>query len=135
MYIDIDVLNRSSISSIETFFDKLLRGTLTDNLFFGELPVNLSKDWKEVVVVDCGNPVYDHDAYSNCTVLVYIFAKQNPYGIKDVKRMQEMERKLNELILNNSDEHYHISHRGSYQNYDAVNDMFFNIVQIHLITS
>lgn len=131
----IDTLDRMTISSIETFFDSLLRGkdNLTENLFFDEMPTSLKKGWKEFVVVDCGNPLQDKDAYGRQTVLVYMYVTQNAYGKKDVKTMQALEQKLNRLINGNLDEHYHTSFRGRYSHYDAVNDMYFNIVQINLI--
>lgn len=129
------MMDRANISSIETFFDGLLRGKLTNNLFFNELPVSVGKNWKEMVVVDCGNPMRDKDAIVEGTVLIMLYAKQNPYGHKDVKTLQKLEKKLNELILENEDEHYHISRRGSYSNYNAVNDIFFNVIQINLLIS
>ena len=125
--------NRMNISSVETFFDSILRGTLTDNLFFGELPPRLSKDWKELVVVDCGNAIRDFDGYARSTVLIYLYAKQSAYGIKDVKTLQELETKLNTIIENNDNEYYHITRRGAYQNYNAINDIYFNTIQINLV--
>lgn len=131
----IETLDRMTVSSIETFFDSLLRGpnNLTENLFFDEMPTSLKKDWKQFVVIDCGNPLQDKDAYGRQTVLVYMYVKPNAYGKKDVKTMQELEQKLNRLINGNTDAHYHTSFRGRYSHYDAVNDMFFNIAQINLI--
>lgn len=131
--VTIEKRNRANVSSVETFFDRIFRGTLTDNLFFGELPTSMKKDWKELVVVDCGNAIRDHDGFARSTVLVYLYVKQNAYGIKDVATMQRLESTLNEIIENNDDEYYHISRRGSYQNYNAVNDIFLNSVQINLI--
>ena len=75
----------------------------------------------------------DYDAIGMQTVLILLYVKQNPYGVKDVKAMQKLETKLNELIDNNDDPYYHISRKGSYSSYDSVNDIFFNIVQINLI--
>lgn len=131
----IEKLDRKNISSIETFFDSLLRGEdkLTKNLFFNELPVELSKDWNDMAVVDCGNPLRDHDAYAVGTVLVLLYAKQSPYGFKDVKRLQQMEKALNRLVQENEDPNYHVSFRGRYSNYNAVNDIYFNVIQLNLV--
>lgn len=122
-----------TISSIETFFDSLLRGKLTKNLFFGELPTNIVKSWKDVVVVDCGNPIRNKDAFSQGTILVYLYVRQNSQGVKDVKTMQMLECKLNELIDNNSDPYYKTTIVGNYTNYNAVNDLYFTIIQINLV--
>ena len=131
----IDKLDRKNISSIETFFDNLLRGSdkLTKNLFFNELPIDISKDWETFAVVDCGNPLRDNDAYGVGTVLVLLYAKQNSYGIKNVKVLQKMERDLNRIIQANEDPNYHVSIRGRYSNYNAVNDIFFNVIQLNLV--
>lgn len=133
--IPVEVQNRRNTSSVETFFDGLLRGAdkLTENLFFGELPTTIKDSWNELAVVDCGNPQYDHGAYSSQTVLVLLYVKQNAYGKKDVKTLQSMEEKLNELILGSEEDYYDVSIRGRYSNYDAVNDIYYNIVQINLI--
>lgn len=127
--------NRKNISSIETFFDTLLRGKLTDHLFFGDFPTSWKEDWKEVVVVDCGNPVRDYDAYSAGTILVSIYCMPNAYGVKDVTHMQWLESTLNRLIDDNTNPHYVITRRGSYGNYNAVNDVYFNVIQVNIIIS
>lgn len=134
---DIESYHRKTISSIETFFDSLLRGSdkLTENLFFEELPTSWKKEWDELVLVDCGNPQRDKDAFGVQTILISIYTKANAYGRKDVKTMQRLEKRLNELILGNDDEHYHTTLRGRYSNYSAVNDVFFNIVQINLVVT
>lgn len=131
----IEKLDRKDISSIETFFDTLLRGEdkLTKNLYFNELPTELDKNWKEIVVVDCGNPIRDHNAFSVGTVLILLYAKQNTYGIKDVKRLQQMEKALNRLVQGNTDPNYHLSFRGRYSNYNAVNDIYFNVIQLNIV--
>lgn len=132
---DIDSYNRRTISSIETFFDGLLRGKtkLTENLFFEQLPTSWKKEWNELVLVDCGNPQRERDAYGVQTILVYLYVKANAYGRKDVKTIQRLERRLNELILTNDDPDYHTSLRGRYSNYSAVNDVFYDVVQINLV--
>ena len=131
----IEKLDRKNISSIETFFDTLLRGDdkLTKNLFFNELPVDIKKDWKTFAVVDCGNPMRDYDAYGASTILVLLYVKQNAYGIKDTKSLQEMEKALNRLVRENNDPYYHVTIRGRYSDYNAVNDIFFNVIQLNLV--
>lgn len=125
--------DRMTISSMETFFDGLLRGKVTDALYFGDLPVNISKKWKEIVVVDCGNPMRNKGVFTSGTVLIYIYARQNAYGLKDVATMQKVEQLLSDVIEANDDPHYHTSIMGSYANFDAINDMYFNIIQVHLV--
>lgn len=127
--------NRANISSVQTFFDKLLRGRLTKNLFFDELPTSIGKDWKELAVVNCRNIMRDKDAYARQTLLVMLYAKQSAYGTKDVRILQQLETKLNALIDENDDPYYHLSRSGCYSGYDAINDIYYTIVQINLIVT
>jgi len=131
----LEKLKRKNISSVETFFDELFRGSdkLTKNLFFNDLPIDISKDWQDFAVVDCGNPLRDKDAYVEGTVLVLLYAKQNAYGLKNVKGLQDLECRLMEIVNDCSDPHYHISFRGRYSNYNAVNDIFFNVIQLNIV--
>ncbi|MBO7684817.1 MAG: hypothetical protein J6Y20_04620 [Lachnospiraceae bacterium] len=131
----IEKLDRKNISSIETFFDNLFRGEdkLTKNLFFNELPTEIGKDWKDFVVVDLGNPLQDKDAYAGGTVLVLLYAKQNAHGVKNVPSLQKLEKALNRLVQENNDPYYHVSFRGRYSNYNAVNDIYFNVIQLNLV--
>lgn len=131
----LEKLKRKNISSIETFFDGLFRGSdkLSKNIFFNELPIDISKDWEDFVVVDCGNPLRDKDAYVEGTVLVLLYAKQNAFGIKEVKGLQALESRLMEIVNGCSDPYYHISFRGRYSNYNAVNDIFFNVIQLNIV--
>lgn len=129
----IQKMNRMNVSSIETFFDKLLRGNLTDNLFFNDLPPQIKETWKDFAIVNVINPIRDHDSHALGTVLIELYAKQNPYGIKNVKGLAELEAKLNEIVEGCEDENYHISRRGAYSHYDAVNDIYYIVVQISLV--
>lgn len=131
--VDIEKKKRMTVSAVEQFFDGLLRGKLTKNLFFGEIPSSIRKDWKSLVVVDCANAVRDYEAYGAGTVLIYLMSKPNTSGTKDCKQIAELEMKLTELIDSNNDPYYVTSRRGSYGKYDTVNDMFFNVIQINLI--
>lgn len=130
---DLEKEDRKSISSVETYFDAILRGRLTDNLFFTEMPTSLRKKWKEFVVVDCGSTLNDKGAYSQGSVLIFLFAMPNSTGTKNVKILSRMESCLNRIIMEADDPHYVISKTGSYSDYDAINDLFYNVVTINLI--
>ena len=131
----IEKLDRKNISSIKTFFDNLFRGEdkLTKNLFFNAPPTEISKDWKDFVVVDLGNPLQDKDAFEAGTVLILLYAKQNDYGVENTPGLQKLEKALNRLVRENTDPYYHVSFRGRYSNYNAVNDIHFNVIQLNLV--
>lgn len=130
---NLEMMNLMSVSKVEEYFDSILRGRLTDNLFFDQMPTALGKGWKSFAVVDCGTAIRDYDAYGAGTVRIFLYQSPNASGVKDVKEFYRMESALNAAIAGSSDEHYVISRKGSYSGYDAINDMFFNIIQLNLI--
>lgn len=132
---DIETRKRMTVSAVEDFFDRLLRGRVGDALFFGELPSSFNSTFRSLVIVDAANAIRDYEAYGAATVLIYLVAKPNTDGTKDVAVISGMEMKLTELLDSNDDPHYTTTRRGSYGKYDTVNDVFFNVVQVNLIIS
>lgn len=130
---NVDIMNIMSVSKVEEYFDGLLRGKLSDNIFFTKMPTSIQKGWKSFVVVDCGSSIRDFDAYGQGSVLVTMFVTPNAGGKKNAKEMYRMESKLNEIISTSSDEHYVISKENSYARYDAASDCFYNIVKLNII--
>lgn len=125
--------NRLNISKIETFFDRLLRGKVTDNLFFSEAPQAISESWKDFIVVDC-NGVTDWDAYGQGTVLIYVYVPpMGSSGRKDVATFSILESKINDCIAGSVDDVYKIKRRETYSDYDEDKNMFINIIEISLV--
>lgn len=125
--------NLINISKIETFFDKILRGALTDNLFFTDAPPAISDSWDEFVVVDC-NSIADWDAYGQGTVLVYIYVPpMGASGRKNVAQFSALEQKLNNIIANSWDNNYRMKRRETYSDFDEDKNMFVNIIEISLV--
>lgn len=124
--------NLMNISQIETFFNDLLTGKLSDNTFFTFFPPVISQEWEEMVLIDIPNAIRDLNAYGNGIVLIYLYAKPFPNGKKPVPKLSKMEKKLNELIESSMDPHYVISRLNTYSDYDEHRNMFCNIVEINL---
>lgn len=124
--------NRLNISKIETFFDSLLRGTVTDNLFFSELPSAIDEKWTEMIVVDC-NAMADWDAYGRGTVLLMVYVPPMSSGRKNVTVFSNVEKKLNDVIASSTDDVYRIQRRETYTDYDTERNLFVNIIEINLI--
>lgn len=125
--------NLVNISKIETFFNALLDNKVSDNTFFTVLPPVIEQEWTDMVVVDCGNAISDLNAFGSGNVLVWIYGKPMSTGAKPVKRMSQLETKLNERIAANTDEHYVISRRETYADYDDARNLFVNIVVLNLL--
>lgn len=124
--------NLINVSSVESFIDRLLRGRVTNNLFFGNFPAVYRKSWKDVIVVDT-NYLYDNDAYGRGTVLLFVYVPPIGEGIKDVGTFASIERKINQAIEENSDYTYRVQRRETYCDYDASKKLFVNIVELTLM--
>lgn len=126
---DKDLMN---ISNVETFMDGILRGNVSNNVFFGGFPSNMRKEWSEVLVVDTSN-LYDNDAYGRGTILLFVYVPPIGDGVKDVKTFSSIERKINSAIENNHDYNYRIQRRETYTDYDKTNQLFVNIIELTLM--
>lgn len=124
--------NLINISKIETFFNALLDNKVSENTFFTSLP-DIKTEWQEIVVVDLAKSIEDMNAYGRGVVLVYLYAKPLSTGGKNVAKISEMEKKLNECISSNTDEHYKITRKSTYTDYDENKNLHCNIVEIDLI--
>lgn len=124
--------NLMNISKIETFFDTLLRGTVSDNVFFTYLPDAVEESWKEMVLVDC-SAMDDWDAFGRGTVLVMIYVPPMPSGRKNVAVMSSVEQRLNSAIDRCGDPAYRIRRGETYSDYDVERKMFVNIITIELV--
>lgn len=127
---DKDLMN---ISKVETFFNTLLDNKVSDNTFFTDLPPTINQEWNDIVVVDCGNAIYDMNAYGRGDVLIWLYAKPMSSGAKNVKILSQMETRLNECISSNTDKHYKISRGETYSDYDEQRNLFVNIIVLNLI--
>lgn len=122
-------VNLVNISKIETFFNGLIDGVVSDNTFFTELPSAINEDWEDMVVVDCANMV-DMDAFGKGIVLIWLYVPPMVSGKKNVARMSLLETRLNECIESNVNETYKISRRDTYSGKDEQRNLFYNIVEI-----
>lgn len=129
---EIEAINRRNVSSIENFFDNIFRGELSENIFFGGLPNAIEKKWKDIVAIDISN-VLENDGYGKCKAMVFLYAKCNAQGEKDVPTLHRLETTLNAIVLSSADPYYHLSIGRRFGDYDAVNDMFYNVVELNLI--
>lgn len=125
--------NLMNISKIETFFNQLLDEKVSSNTFFTDLPSTIKREWTDMVVVDCSTALSDMQAYMSGIVNVFLYAKPMSTGSKNVAKLSDMEKKLNECIASNTDAHYKISRSASYTDYDENRNLHCNIVQIQLI--
>lgn len=124
--------NLMNISNVEDFFNTLLQGKVSDNVYF-RIPQVIPSNIDEFVVVDCGSAIEDMNAYGSGIVTVYLYARSiGDEGQKDLYRLSEMETDLLKVVKESSDKHYRIYRYNTYSDYDDSISMFCNIVMIKL---
>ena len=129
---ELEAINRRNISRIESFLDSIFREKLSDNIFFGGLPNDIEKVWQDVVTIDISN-IVEKDGYGKGKAMVFLYAQCDTPGEKNVPVLHHLEETLNAIVLSSSDPFYHINIGRRFGDYDAINDMFYNVVELNLI--
>lgn len=116
----------STIASIQTYLDSILRGKLDDNIFYDAPLQTISDSWDSFVVVDLGTEIRDQNAFSDGTVRIMMYIRPMKSGMANVARTQQMEKTLNNIICTANDKHYVIRRLATLSDYDE--DSGFHIV-------
>lgn len=124
--------NNINISKIESYLNSIIDKVVSDNTYAGTLPTTIDAKWVDMVLIDCSNSVNDMDAMGKTTVLIWLYAKPNTNGTKNVAIMSRLEQKLNEVIQNANDQNYQINRRFTYQYFDNDRKWHCNIVELNL---
>lgn len=127
--------NKINISKIETFLYEKIDNVVSKNTFVGsKVPdkTAIPTDWNEIVLIDIPNGVRDFDAYGKGTVLVYLFARPQESGRKNVAVLSKMEASLNEVINTSSNDTYLLKRRLTFTGYDMNIDWHYNVIEITL---
>lgn len=120
----------TTIASIQTFFDGILRGTLDDNLFFDAPPQTISDSWKSFAVVDLGTEISGNNAMSRGMVRIMIYVRPITSGVGNVALAQQKETSLMSIVKGVSDSHYVLDHLGVFSDFDT--DTGFNVA-VHIL--
>jgi hypothetical protein len=127
---DKDKLN---ISAIETFFNGLLDGNVSNNTFFGGLPAAIQSTWSDMVVVDCSTSISDMNAYGSGVVSILLYpAKNRPDGSKDTATCSRLAKALNVAIKNNTSKDYQIKRMGMTSGYDTARKLYHDVVFVRI---
>lgn len=122
-----------NISKIESFFNTLLDNKVSYNTFFTDLPSTIKQEWTDMVVVDCSKAISDLECFGKGNVLIFLYAKPLSSGAKNVAKLSELEKRLNECISSNTSSTYIINRANTYADYDEERNLHCNIVDLNLI--
>ena len=125
--------NNLNISKIETYLNDILDGVVSNNTFFTTYPnvaVVKSSDWQDMVLVDIPSGISDMDAMGRGIIFIGLYARPLESGKKNVKKMSELEVKLNEVLSNASNSQYMLLRSDVHATYDDDIDWHCNVVEL-----
>ena len=125
--------NTLNISKIETYLNDILDGVVSNNTFFTTYPnvaVVKSSDWQDMVLVDIPSGISDMDAMGRGIIFIGLYARPLESGKKNVKKMSELEIKLNEVLSNASNSQYMLLRSDVHATYDDDIDWHCNAVEL-----
>lgn len=127
-------LNRhANTSMVEEYLYSVLNGAVSDHIFAGTLPTAIDNAWNDMVLIDCDLPMTDYGPYSKATVYVFLYARPNPDGTKNVPKLYELENKLCDVLDSISDDHYSVDRLSNGADYDTAIGWHRNYVYFNLI--
>lgn len=125
----------ANTSKVEEYLYGIINGVVSDHVFVGELPTTIDNTWRDMVLIDCNLPMSDLECYSRATVYLFLYARPNADGTKNVPKMAELERKVNDVLSSASSEHYSINRSGNGADYDTDIKWHRNFVHLNLIVT
>ena len=118
---------------VEEYLYSVLNGAVSDHTFAGTLPTSIDGAWDDMVLIDCDLPMTDHDTYSSATVYIFLYARPNADGTKNVPLLYEMENKLCDVLDSIHDVHYKVHRLSNGSDYDTSIHWHRNFVYFNLI--
>lgn len=125
--------NYANTSAVEDFLYTAIYGKVSDHVYAGSLPSTTSLPWDDMVVIDCDLPIVDYDCYSTSTVYIFLYARPQADGSKNVVKLAEMERKLNDVLDGVVDAHYTINRQSNGGDYDTAINWHRNYVHLNIV--
>lgn len=123
--------NLMNISRIEAFFDSILKGKLSKNIFYSDLPPTIKESWSDFVLVDVFS-VNDLDGMGTGLVNIYLYAKPLSSGCKNVKALNNLEDKLTAILKDAEGKPYNITRAYTNTGFDSQCNTHYNIVGLYI---
>lgn len=123
----------ANTSRVEEYLYSILNGAVSDQTFAGTLPSSIDSAWNDMVLIDCDLPMTDYGPYSSATVYVFLYARPNANGSKNVPLLAQMEDKLCDVLDSIYDDHYSVERLSNGADYDTTLQWHRNFVYFNLI--
>ena len=127
-------LNRyANTSMVEEYLYSILNGAVSDHTFAGTLPSAIGNEWNDMVLIDCDLPMTDYGTYSAATVYIFLYARPNADGSKNVPLLYDMENSLCDVLDSIHHDHYSVDRLSNGADYDTAINWHRNFVYFNLI--
>lgn len=123
----------ANTSKVEEYLYGILQGAVSDQTFAGTLPSAIGNDWNDMVLIDCDLPMTDYGTYSSATVYIFLYARPNADGSKNVHIMDQLEDKLCDVLDSIHHDHYSVDRISNGADYDTTINWHRNFVYFNLI--
>lgn len=122
------------VSQIENILSMFLAAAkISEHIFIGKMPSDISKEWKEMVYVDV-NPQTDRGGMTRGSANIYLYSKPTGvYSRKNVKQIDKMEAALDKALADYCNPHYVLQPVWRDAGYDKNLDFFFTMVDVSII--
>lgn len=124
---------RANTSMVEEYLYGILNGAVSDHTFAGTLPSAIGNEWDDMVLIDCDLPMMDYDTYSSATVYIFLYARPNADGTKNVRKLYDMENALCDVLDSVNDVYYKVHRLSNGSDYDTSIGWHRNFVYFSLI--
>lgn len=129
---DKNLLNTSYLESF--LYDEFARKGeyqegVSYNTFVSALPLNISDKFKDMVVIDCGTPIFDVNAYGKGVATLIIYTKPMVDGQKDIGLVSELETRMRAVVDKTHfvDKGYVLSCNKTFSDFDGKRNLFMNV--------
>lgn len=127
-------LNRyANTSKVEEYLYGVLNGSVSDHTFAGTLPSSIDGTWNDMVLIDCDLPMTDYGTYSAATVYIFLYARPNADGSKNVPLLNTLEENLCDVLDSIHDAHYSVDRLSNGADFDTSINWHRNFVYFNLI--
>ena len=118
---------------VEEYLYSIIQGVVSDQTFPGTLPSAIDSSWNDMVLIDCDLPMTDMGPYSSATVYVFLYARPQSDGTKNVPLLSQLENKLCDVLDSIHDDHYSVDRLSNGADYDTTLQWHRNYVYFNLI--
>lgn len=123
--------NNLNISEIETYLNSVVDNVVSNNTFFTTIPDKATveaSNWEDMVLVDFPMGIKDLEAMGRGEVDIVLYARPLESGKKNVAKMSQLEKALNDAIAQAKNASYMLSRDDAHSSFDTDINWHCNVI-------